>query len=35
MQVNVNTVERATNIPECMPICELQHKISPDNCPKR
>ena len=28
MHVNVNTVETATNIPECMKIFELQHKTA-------
>ena len=31
MQVNINTVETATNIPKCMRICELQHKTALDN----
>ena len=31
MQVNMNTVEAATKIPECMTICELQHETALDN----
>ena len=31
MQVNVNTVETATNIPEYMTIHELQHETALDN----
>ena len=31
MQVKVNTVETATNIPECMMIYELQHETPLDN----
>ena len=31
MEVNINTLETATNIPECMTICELQHKTVLDN----
>ena len=31
MQVNVNTVETATNIPECMMIHELQHETALDS----
>ena len=30
-QVNVNTVETATNILECLMICKLQHKTALDN----
>ena len=31
MQVNINSVETATNIPECMLIYELQHETDLDN----
>ena len=31
MQVNADTVETATNTPECMMIHELQHKKAKDN----
>ena len=31
MQVNVNTADTATNIPECMTIYELQHETALDN----
>ena len=31
MQVNINTAEITTNIPECMTICELQHETTLDN----
>ena len=31
MQVNIKTVETATNIPECMMIHELQHETALDN----
>ena len=31
IQVNINTIETATNIPECMMIYELQHETATDN----
>ena len=31
MQVNANTVEKATNIQQCMMMHKLQHKTAQDN----
>ena len=31
MQVNINTVETATNIPECITICGMQYETAVDN----